>query len=225
MKNKIKIIAILVFSILLVSTVVFGESNYFTIKIPKGYLVAQDSSGPTKLVAEREDKKINFNIQVLHTDKYYEYSKKGLNDLINIASKEMDAYEVNDVKGEIGEINNYPCYDLNYRIIAKETQKEMYVRQIYIYEDTYTYTITFGGESEKLLNDKEIQEALNTFTIEHYKRDNVEELEEEKVSLLLIVMLSVLGLCIFIFLVVIIIRRARSNKKIKNNKIKTINEK
>lgn len=220
---SLKILMMVVFITLLFTQYVFAEENYFTIEIPKGYQYAHMDDGDTKLVAAREDGKLNFNIQVYETEEYSDYSQEGLSDLIRIAKKDMDKYEVGSVTGKIATINEYPCYDLSYKLTSTETDKEMYIRQIYVYEDKYSYVLTLGGESEEILKEEEIQESIDTFAIEDYKRENVLEPEKEKMNTVLIVVLIVAGIIILAFIIKIIVKKIINRKnKNKNKKTKEI---
>lgn len=188
MKNKRKIVLNNIFKVILLIFVliiflnleVFAESEHFTIKVPEGYLITKELIGDTKLLAVRTDNKVNFNIQMIQTEDYYEYTEGGLKELIKIASTDMNQYEIGKVDGKIGKYNEYPCYELNYEITAKNTNRKMNIRQIYIYEDTYSYIITIGGESKELVLAKEIEEMLNSLKLTKYERNYVKNLIEEK---------------------------------------------
>lgn len=184
-KNKslniiIKIVFVIFVLITILNINIFAEAKFFTMKVPEGYLVAEETTGETKLIAIRSDNKLNFNIQVFPSEEYYEYSDESLKELIKIASTDMTQYAIGTVTGEISKINKYPCYELNYEITAKNTNKKMHIRQIYLYEDTYSYTITIGGENIELVKSREIEDSLNSFELIKYKRNNVKVLTEEE---------------------------------------------
>ena len=236
-RNKIMIIISIGFVLLLLTQYVFAAGNYFLIEIPKGYYVYDEGlTGDTKLVVVREDSKINFNIQVSESQIYYEYTEAGLNDLIDVASKDMSNYDAGTIEGKISTIADYPCYELNYKVKFKETEKEMHIRQLYLYEDTYNYTITIGAESEEIFKEDEVQTTLKSFTIEHYKRDNVlneeekikqEDIEneekkgEKKINPILITAVSVLVITFVTLLIKLIVARLKSKKNIGELKSKT----
>ena len=184
MKRKVKlilsIILILIIFILTLNLKVFAEAKYFSIEVPEGYLILDGDFGDIKLSVVKPDNKLNFNIQVVSTEEYFEYSEEGLKDLIRISGKDMTQYSVSGIDGKISNINKYPCYELIYNITSKNTNKIMSIRQIYIYEDTYTYTITIGGESKELVTSNEIKKALDSFTLVKYERNKVKSLTEEE---------------------------------------------
>ncbi len=217
-KNKIanislKILIIVFFVSLLSTQYVFAENNYFIIQIPKDYQYAYNDEGDTKLIAAREDGKLNFNIQVSETGEYYDYSQKGLSDLIRTTKKDTAKYEVSNVSGKIGAINEYPCYDIDYKLTSTENENEMYIRQIYVYEDKYSYTITIGGESKEIVKEGEIKETMDSFTIEHYKRENVLVPEKEKMSTSMIVILLIAVVIFITLIIVIVVKNIKQNKK------------
>lgn len=215
-----KVLIMVVFITLLFTQYVLAGENYFTIEIPKGYKYSHYEEGEMKLQAIREDGKLNFNIQVYNTEEYTDYSQEGLSDLIRIASKSTTEYSINSVTGKINTINEYPCYDLSYVVTARENDNEMYVRQIYLYEDKYSYIITIGGESNEILNEEEIQKAMDTFIIEDYKRENVIAPEKEKMNTVLVVILIVGGIVVIVLIIAVIVKKLKNCKNKKNNNIK-----
>lgn len=221
--KKLNKMIIAIFFIIILSTNVFAKENYFLIEIQKGYLLSEDSEGSTKLIAAREDGKVNFNIQVFNTGSYYEFSKKGLNDLIEVASKELEGLDLVKVNGKISKLNKYSCYELQYLITAKDTNKEMHVRQIYLYEDTYSYIITIGGESEEVLRGKDIEKTLSSFKIEDYKRDNVLKSKDSGINFFKDNILWVIAgifvlILIFAILILVKVKKSKKNKFIKKEK-------
>lgn len=181
-KRILKTISISILLVMLLSTIVLAESKYFTIEIPKDYLVIDKTEGQTKLNTVRKDGKVNFNIQVIQNlDEYFEYSDQGLKELIETTKKETAMFTINDIKGEISKIAEYPCYSLSYEAITKDNNPiKLYIKQMFIYEDTYTYLITLGGASPEMLEEAEIQGAMKSFKLVKYDRNNVRELKDKK---------------------------------------------
>lgn len=179
-KRIIAILSLVIVLLVFLGTTVLAEAQYFTMTLPEGYFVASEAVGDTKLTAARTDGKINFNIQAFKSEEYYEYTEEGLNELVKTSSSDIGNFEIGKVQGQISKINEYPCYELNYGITFKDTNKDMHIRQIHLFEDTYSYIITIGAENEKIATEKEMQDSLNTFKLVRYERNNVKYLTEEE---------------------------------------------
>ena len=177
-KNILRIIFSLIILMLIFSTMAFAEGDYFTIEIPEGFYVVGESEGDIKLTVVRASDKLNFNVQVIKTEDYYDYTELGLQELVEMS--EMDTLEakVGKVDGEIIKIGEYDAYDISYPVTSRVNDESMFIRQVYIYEDTHTYTITIGGVNKKEVYGSDIRKALNSFKILDYNRENVKDFKE-----------------------------------------------
>lgn len=224
-KNKIKkIFIILALLVLLLPKAVFAENESFTIQMPENYTVNQFPTGSIRLVAIRNDEKVNFTISKANTYMYYEYSQIGLKNIVNaLTSKMKEDYKLGKIKSEISAINMYPCYEISYKMTVKKHNKDMYIRQFIIFEDTYTYMIMLGGASEEALNDSSVQEALNTFYLNSYQRNKVEKVAEKRKSSFRIGDLSFdlifkIG-GVVITIIIILVRKRRKNPNLDKDEL------
>ncbi len=177
--KKMLLFFVEIFVIVLIPIYCFCYTNeYFTINNIEKYTFEEENDNSSKMYGLVDNEQNGNNIYIVVTpykdNKHYDiYSEYAIEDLINeVKKKAKDGnYNISIMDKEVSTVGSkfYKCIIIKY----KNEDLGIYQKQFIISSKHYIYTITITADKEEYFFNKDVTNAVNSFTIN-------DELIEEK---------------------------------------------